>query len=51
MPRALVFDDEFIYGEIALPLAERKIPAIRIANESADLAFSEWANSPDKIRY
>lgn len=45
------FDDEFIYDEIALPLENRKIPAIRIANESADLAFAEWARNPDKIRY
>jgi tRNA(Arg) A34 adenosine deaminase TadA len=45
------FDDEFIYREIALPIEGRKIPGVRIANESADLAFSEWASSPDKIRY
>ena len=45
------FDDEFIYGEIALPPDGRSIPAVRIASESADLAFREWVNSPDKIRY
>ena len=45
------FDDEFIYREIALPLDGRKIPAVRIACDSAELAFREWASSPDKTRY
>lgn len=45
------FDDEFIYADITLPLDGRKISAVRIASESADLAFSEWASSPNKIRY
>ena len=45
------FDDEFIYREIALPLDGRKIPAVRITCDSAELAFREWAASPDKTRY
>jgi len=45
------FDDDFIYKEIALHPDARKIPAVRIANENSDLAFSEWARSSDKQRY
>ncbi len=45
------FDDDFIYKEIALPPNARKIPAVRIATRDSDLAFSEWAKSPDKQRY
>ncbi len=45
------FDDEFIYREIALPLDGRTIPAVHIASDSAELAFREWADSPDKTRY
>jgi tRNA(Arg) A34 adenosine deaminase TadA len=45
------FDDQFIYDEISLPLEGRKIPAVRLEDENADLAFSEWMNSPDKKRY
>jgi len=45
------FDDDFIYREINIPLAERSIPAIRVVNETSELAFSEWAAKPDKQRY
>ena len=45
------FDDEFIYTEIGLPLDKRKIPAVHVACESAELAFQEWASNPDKKRY
>ncbi|AMN40273.1 nucleoside deaminase [Rhodoplanes sp. Z2-YC6860] len=45
------FDDDFIYREIGIPLAERSIPSIRVANATAELAFSEWAAKPDKRRY
>jgi tRNA(Arg) A34 adenosine deaminase TadA len=45
------FDDAFIYRELALPLAQRAIPMVQIADAGADLAFREWAQSPDKTRY
>jgi tRNA(Arg) A34 adenosine deaminase TadA len=45
------FDDRFIYDEIALPPDKRKIPALRIESATSNLAFSEWARSPDKRRY
>ena len=34
-----------------MPLEQRTIPATRIANATSELAFSEWAKSPDKQRY
>ena len=45
------FDDDFIYREINIPLDRRQIPAVRVVNETSELAFSEWAKSPDKQRY
>ena len=45
------FDDDFIYREINISLAERSIPSVRVANTTAELAFSEWATKPDKQRY
>ena len=45
------FDDDFIYREINIALAERSIPSVRVANATAELAFNEWATKPDKQRY
>ena len=45
------FDDDFIYREIGIPLDRRTIPAVRIVSETSELAFSEWAKSPEKQRY
>ena len=45
------FDDDSIYREIGIPPDRRKIPAVRIVSETSDLAFSEWARSPEKQRY
>ena len=45
------FDDLFIYEEIQKPLAERKIPMIRLEDASAAAAFKEWTAMSDKIRY
>jgi guanine deaminase len=45
------FDDDFVYREIALPPERRKIPAVQLVDEKADLVFSEWANNPDKREY
>lgn len=45
------FDDDFIYREIGIPLDRRKIPAVRIVSDTSELAFSEWARSPEKQRY
>ena len=45
------FDDDFIYQEIALPYAERKIPILRMMENEALEAFKEWSNKNDKVNY
>ncbi len=45
------FDDEFVYQQIQLPIAARKIPMIRLMREQALEAFEEWKRKPDKIPY
>lgn len=45
------FDDSFIYEEIALPHAERKIPAIQQDREPATETFKLWKENTLKIEY
>ena len=45
------FDDGFIYGEVALIPELRTIPHFRLMTDDAEVAFKEWAASPEKIRY
>jgi len=45
------FDDDFIYREIALAPEKRKIPAVLLTDDKADLVFSEWADNPAKKPY
>ena len=45
------FDDDFIYAEIARAPEARKIPAVRLFDEKADVVFAEWAANPDKREY
>jgi len=45
------FDDSFIYAELQLPHAERRIPAIPMMREEALAAFRAWAEKPNKIPY
>jgi guanine deaminase len=45
------FDDSFIYKEIPLPPAERKIQMIHIMREEAQAAFRVWETQPNKIPY
>jgi len=45
------FDDSAICHQIALPHAGRAIPMIRVADQSAQRPFDEWAARPDKVRY
>lgn len=45
------FDDNFLYQEIAKPIAERSIPTHRILEEEAIVAFDEWKAKVDKIQY
>jgi guanine deaminase len=45
------FDDSFIYGEIARPREERKIPMIPLMREEGLAAFREWRAKGNKIPY
>ena len=45
------FDDDFIYHEMARPVARRKIPMTRLLRDKAQKVFEKWKNKPDKIRY
>ncbi len=45
------FDDSSIYGELALPHAQRRIPMIQMMREEALAAFDEWRSKADKIAY
>jgi guanine deaminase len=45
------FDDSFIYSELKLPYAQRRIPTIQIMRDEALAGFRAWADRPDKISY
>jgi len=45
------FDDSFIYDELALNPAERKIAMERLMPEAAIRAFEDWENTEDKVVY
>lgn len=45
------FDDSFIYEELNVPMANRRIPIVNIGREEAVKLFEEWIQKPDKVRY
>ena len=45
------FDDQFIYGQLALPLHERGLPTIQTMTEEAARILQEWVSKPDKQEY
>src|SRR5262245_39646022 len=45
------FDDEFIYREVAAPISRRSIPMKQLLRKEALVAFAEWRDKLDKIRY
>ena len=45
------FDDQFIYDELKLPLAQRRLPMIQLMEKEASIAFQEWAEKIDKVEY
>jgi guanine deaminase len=45
------FDDAFIYEQLALPLAERKIPFVEIMREESLECFQAWTEKRDRIDY
>ena len=45
------FDDSFIYDEIALKPADRKLPSEVLLHNEAIKAFEAWTEKEDKIEY
>lgn len=45
------FDDSFIYDELTLHPAERKVTMEPLLQEEAIVAFEEWKNKEDKMEY
>ena len=45
------FADDFIYREIARPIARRTIPMKQLLRDEAQAAFAEWTDKSDKISY
>ncbi len=45
------FDDEHIYRELGLPLAERAIPTEQLLPIEGRAAFDAWDAKPDKVTY
>jgi len=45
------FDDDWIYREVAQPVAQRKIPMQQALRDEALEVFAEWDAKPDKVRY
>lgn len=45
------FDDEFIYREISLPPAKRRLPMVQMMRENALQAFRIWQERPNKTAY
>ena len=45
------FDDSFIYEEITITPADRKIPGIMLLQEEARKVFEKWLQKEDKVKY
>ena len=45
------FDDSYIYDQLALPIDQRDIKAIRIENAVAKEPFKKWEKKVNKIEY
>ena len=45
------FDDSFIYDELELTPADRKIATQQLLPEEAIRAFEDWTNKEDKVEY
>jgi len=45
------FADDFIYREIARPIARRTVPMKQLLRNEAQAAFAAWTDKSDKIRY
>jgi guanine deaminase len=45
------FDDAFIYEQLAVPLAERKIPFLETMREESLECFRVWTEKKDRVDY
>jgi tRNA(Arg) A34 adenosine deaminase TadA len=45
------FDDQFLYDEVAKPIAARSLPMRRLLAAEALEVFEAWAAKPDKVPY
>lgn len=45
------FDDAFIYEELALEMADRKLPIVQLLRDEALGAFKLWSQSESKAEY
>jgi tRNA(Arg) A34 adenosine deaminase TadA len=45
------FDDDFIYKQIPLPIAERRVSMKALLGAEAKGAFAEWKKKTDKVAY
>jgi tRNA(Arg) A34 adenosine deaminase TadA len=48
---AIGFDDDFIYRQVALPIARRQMPMKQVLRNEALRAFKEWYRKTDKVAY
>lgn len=48
---AIGFDDQFIYQELELPMAKRRLPIIQLLRDEALQAFKLWETSEKKMEY
>jgi guanine deaminase len=45
------FDDAELYSQLALPMAERKLPMRQLLRDQARDVLEQWQRMPDKIAY
>lgn len=45
------FDDSFIYNEVGLPFAQRKIPFEQVAAQKGIVPFREWDKKEGRVDY
>lgn len=48
---AIAFDDQFIYEELTVPMADRRIPTDQILREEAIVVFDAWQKKEGKTEY
>ena len=48
---AICFDDDFIYQQVPLAPEARTVKMELFLRDEAQVAFQEWANKTDKVRY